>query len=69
MLVQESEKVVKPALLTRSEIEWLSGKKQASQSYARFMKSMIKAKLETYVKFRIAPPPIQRVDFQYQCRL
>ena len=54
MLVQEDnkksnhEKEIKPALLTKSEIEWLSGKKQVSKSFEWKIKSDIKRKLATF---------------------
>jgi hypothetical protein len=48
MAVQESQKEVKPALLTRAEIEWLQGKKQVSKSFEWKMKSEIKQKLRIF---------------------
>lgn len=44
---------IKPALLTRSEIEWLFGDKQVSNNYARFMKSAIKDKLKTFFELEM----------------
>jgi hypothetical protein len=36
------------ALLTRSEIEWLLGKRQLSKSYERKMRAVLKKKLRTW---------------------
>lgn len=40
---------ITPAILTRSEMEWLSGAKQVTATYARHMKAMIKTKVETFL--------------------
>jgi hypothetical protein len=44
---------IKPALLTRTEIEWLLGKKQVSKSYEYYMRSSIKKKLRTWKELEL----------------
>jgi hypothetical protein len=39
---------IQTALLTRSEIEWLLGKRQLSKHYERKMRAIIKKKLRTW---------------------
>jgi|SRR5690242_16141125 hypothetical protein len=39
-----------PALLTKSELEWLQGNKQVSKSYSRYMKSTIRKKVEAFAE-------------------
>jgi hypothetical protein len=39
---------MQPALLTRSELEWLQGSKQVSAAYARQMRSRLYRKLDTF---------------------
>ncbi len=44
---------IKPALLTRSEIEWLLGKKEVSKSYEYYLKHSIKEKLHTLTELEL----------------
>jgi hypothetical protein len=44
---------MKPALLTRTEIEWLLGRKQVSKSYEYFMRNSIKSKLKTFTDLEL----------------
>jgi hypothetical protein len=45
--------VFKPALLTRTEIQWLSGKIQVSKSYEYWLRFNIKKKIKTLTGFEI----------------
>jgi hypothetical protein len=44
---------IQPALLTRSEIEWLLGKKRVSKSYERKFRHSIKKKIETLTELEL----------------
>jgi hypothetical protein len=44
---------VKPALLTRNEIQWLQGELQVSKSYQRKIKSDIRRKLSIFQGFEL----------------
>ena len=44
---------IKPALLTRTEIEWLLGKKHVSKAYEYYLKHSIKEKLRTLTELEI----------------
>ncbi len=44
---------IKPALLTRTEIEWLLGKKRVSKSYEYYLKHTIREKLHTLTELEL----------------
>jgi hypothetical protein len=44
---------VKPALLTRSEVEWLKGSKNVSKAYEYKLKSELKSKLRTFTELEL----------------
>ena len=44
---------IKPALLTKSEIEWLLGKIQVSKSYEYKIKSIIRNKVKTLTELEL----------------
>ena len=44
---------LKPALLTRTEIEWLLGKKEVSKAYGYYLRHSIKEKLQTLVELEL----------------
>ena len=44
---------IEPALLTRSEIEWLLGNKQVSKLYERKIRHSIKKKIQTLTELEI----------------
>jgi hypothetical protein len=47
------QKDVMPALLTHSEIEWLVGNKQVTNSYGRYMKFAIQKKLRVFMEIEL----------------
>ncbi len=53
MITNNMDNEIKPALLTRSEVDWLSGKKQVSKSYEYYMKNMVRSKLKTLVELEL----------------
>jgi hypothetical protein len=50
---QECDKEIKPALLTRAEIDWLLGKNKVSKGYEYKLKSVINKKIQTLSDFEI----------------
>jgi len=52
------EQEIEPALLTKSEAEWLLGKKQVSKNYEYRLRSVIKSKLQTFTELEV--PLLQR---------
>jgi hypothetical protein len=46
LMAQAIHSSFKPSLLTKTEIEWLSGKTHLSKSYEYKVKSIIKSKVE-----------------------
>ena len=53
MLTDENKESIQPALLTRTEIGWLQGKKEVSPSYGRKMRFMIHKKIDTLINLEI----------------
>jgi hypothetical protein len=52
-MAQQIDTSSKPSLLTKSEIDWLSGKTHVSKSYEYKMKSTIKSKLKALSEFEL----------------
>ena len=50
---QEIHRSFKPSLLTKTEIDWLSGKAHLSKSYEYKIKSIIKSKLKALSEFEL----------------
>lgn len=50
-----------PALLTRSEIDWLLGKKEVSKGYEYFLRSTIRKKLKTFKELEL--PLLEKKGF------
>lgn len=44
---------IKPALLTRSEIDWLLGKKNVSKAYEYYLRHSIKRKLQSLTELEL----------------
>ena len=53
LMVQAIHSSFKPSLLTKTEIEWLSGKTHLSKSYEYKIKSIIKSKLRALSDFEL----------------
>jgi hypothetical protein len=52
-MAQQIDTSSKPSLLTKTEIDWLSGKTHLSKSYEYKMKSTIKSKLKALNEFEL----------------
>jgi hypothetical protein len=50
---EENKEDVKPALLTRSEVDWLLGNRQFSKPYERKLKHGINKKLRTLLQIEV----------------
>jgi hypothetical protein len=53
LMAQAIHSLFKPSLLTKTEIEWLSGKTHLSKSYEYKIKSIIKSKLKALSEFEL----------------
>jgi hypothetical protein len=53
LMAQGIHSSFKPSLLTKTEIEWLSGKTHLSKSYEYKIKSIIKSKLKALSEFEL----------------
>jgi hypothetical protein len=53
MMTQENKGSIQPALLTRTEIKWLQGKKEVAPAYSRKMRFMIHKKIDTLTNLEI----------------
>ncbi len=53
LMAQSLHSTFKPSLLTKTEIDWLSGKAHLSKSYEYKIKSIIKSKLKALCEFEL----------------
>ena len=53
LMAQEIQSSLKPSLLTKTEIDWLSGKSHLSKTYEYKIKSIIKRKLKAFNEFEL----------------
>jgi hypothetical protein len=53
LMAQRIHSSFKPSLLTKTEIEWLSGKTHLCKSYEYKIKSIIKSKLKALYEFEL----------------
>jgi hypothetical protein len=53
LMAQGIHSSFKPSLLTKTEIEWLSGKAHLSKTYEYKVKSIIKSKLKASTEFEL----------------
>ena len=53
LMAQAIHRSFKPSLLTKTEIDWLSGKAHPSKSYEYKVKSIIKSKLRALYEFEL----------------
>ena len=53
LMAQAIHSSIKPSLLTKTEIDWLSGKAHLSKSYEYKIKSIIKSKLKALCEFEL----------------
>ncbi len=55
MSINESlpKEELNPALLTRSEVDWLLGKKEVTKSYEYYLRSTIRRKLKTFKELEL----------------
>src|ERR671920_850327 len=53
LMAQEIQSSLKPSLLTKTEIDWLSGKAHLSKTYEYKIKSIIKRELKVFNEFEL----------------
>ena len=53
LMAQEIQSSLKPSLLTKTEMDWLTGKAHLSKTYEYKIKSIIKRKLKVFTEFEL----------------